>query len=152
MQIAILGSPGVGKSAFIMFLACYFARLKSRSVLLLRRVKRSDSMGSTCVVLSQDYYRKVKLMLKYGNIVDALLWLCKEIPSLLFFVDRFAQEQVETTAGLGGYLMLATLSQFRWKGDDPTQLVVLPEWHFCDLQDFACKSKMFERGIDAEEE
>ena len=148
-QFAILGSPGVGKSAFIMFLTFCLARLKSHSILLLRRVKGSNSVGSTCVVLSQDYYFEVKLTL--GNIVDALGLLRKEIPGLLFFVDGFAQEQVETTAGLGGYLMLATSSQFKWKGDDPMQLVVLPVWQFCDLHNFACKSKIFELGIDAEE-
>ena len=86
-QIAILGSPRVGKSAFIVFLAFYLARLKSRSVLLLRCVKGPYSEGSTCVVLSHDSYFEVKLIL--GNIGDALQSLCKKIPGLLFFVDGF---------------------------------------------------------------
>ena len=47
--------------------------------------------------------------------------------------------------------MLATLFQFKRKGDDPTQLVVLLAWQFCDLQDFACESKMSEPSVDVEE-
>ena len=148
-QIAILGSHGVGKSTFIMFVAFCLARLESRSVLLLHRVKGPYSVGSTCVVLSQDSYFEVKVIL--GNIVDALGSLLKKFPGLLFFVDGFAQGEVKSTAGLGGFLMLVTSSQFTRKSDDPTQLVVLPGWQFCDLQDFACKSKTFEHGIDAEE-
>lgn len=42
-KLAILGSPRVGKSCFLVFLAFYLARCRSQSVLLVRRLSCGDS-------------------------------------------------------------------------------------------------------------
>jgi len=127
-KFAILGSFGVGKSAFIVFLAFYMASFKSRSVHLLRRLKGVGAMVHRCVVLSQDYYYKVK----FDDLYDfgvAFCSLYKKILGLFVLsgeIIGFSHTEVIQNSFLFGYGMLATLSQFRWKGDDPTEVVVLP--------------------------
>lgn len=137
-QFTLLGSPGVGKSTFIVFLAFFMARLNSRSVLLLRCDKGPASNGYKCVLLSQDDYCEVTFD-SLQNINNDISMLRQRNPSLLFFVDGYSQADINQIHALGGYVMLATSSQFRRKSDDPTELVVLPAWQFCDLERFASK-------------
>lgn len=49
-RVVILGSPGAGKSCFLMLLAFYLACIKKKKVLVIRRLK-DESAGNAAVFL-----------------------------------------------------------------------------------------------------
>lgn len=141
-KFAIVGSPGVGKSVFMVLLAFYLARCLSQGVLLLRKLK--TDVAFKCVFLSQNLYSEFKVR-EIRDIIRIHDQVLGECPDLWYFVDGFTQVDVNFSFGeLSPYNLLATSSQFRLKSDDPTELVILPAWQFSDLADFANKTKMLE--------
>ena len=52
-KLVILGSPGVGKSVFLLLFAFYLAIRRSQHVLLFRKLK-DTKFGYACVILSKD--------------------------------------------------------------------------------------------------
>jgi hypothetical protein len=149
-KFAIAGSPGVGKSAFMVYLAFFLTRHCTRNVLLLRKVK-TGKQGYKCVLLCKDSYTEIKVS-RLSEMVHIRTRLHDQYPGLLFFADGFTYVEVQQNhEDLSPYALLATSSQFTTKRDDPTQRILLPAWQFDALSDFAVKTKMFEKGETAKE-
>jgi len=149
-KFAITGSPGMGKSAFMVYLEFFLTRHCSRNILLLRKVK-TVKRGYECVLLCKDYYREITVF-RLSEMVHIRTQLQDEYPSLLFFADSFTDVDVQRNhEDLLPYALLATSSQFVPKNDDPTQQILLPTWQFDALSDFAVKTKMFKKGETTKE-
>ncbi|KAL7687686.1 putative P-loop containing nucleoside triphosphate hydrolase [Plasmopara halstedii] len=144
-RIVIVGSPGVGKSCFLMLVAFYLACIKRKKVLVIRRLKEPtlknavvffDGQGSYARLtnLSQIDIRAIRHQVT-SELVDGKFDK-KEVPIVL--VDGFNQAQVDdSNSEYGPFRLLATSCQFDAKQDDSSRIVVLPAWRDADLLQYA---------------
>jgi hypothetical protein len=130
--VAILGSPGVGKSVFLMLLAFYLAHVHSKSVIVLRKLKGGRKTFA-CVRVYKEGYSGSSFSEK-----NAFISVRDQHPESLFFVDGFTYEEVNSKHDfLGAFNLLATSSQYRVKGDDSdTRCILLPAWRLEDLKGY----------------
>lgn len=137
-ELAIVGSPGVGKSTFMVVLAFYLARCCAQPVLLMRKLRGGKSDLHTCVLLEEHRYSEIETD-SLVDFVRVFRRLRQELRSLLYFVDGFTEKEVGDLPAVSRYDLLATSAQFRPKNCDPTNLVLLPAWQFDDLKAFSLK-------------
>jgi DNA replication protein DnaC len=146
----LVGSPGVGKSTFLVLLAFYLARIHSQEVLVFRKLKSRDRKY-VYIFLSRESY--------FGGEVDDIREigpihrrLAEEYPNLWFFIDGFTSEEIQKLhwGVLGSAILIATSSQYDIKHDDPTRRLLLPAWNESDLKLFASKTGVVEESETAE--
>ncbi|RLN26792.1 hypothetical protein BBJ28_00026912, partial [Nothophytophthora sp. Chile5] len=149
--VVILGSPGVGKSCFLVLLAFYVACFHKRKVLLIRQLKSGDrknavvflngkdgeserSSGTSCKV---SVYRAFNLS---AADIDAVREAEMTRGSLVL-VDGYTQGKINADDSLRPFHILATSCQYDKKSDDPANMVVLPAWRFEDLLGYVLKNR-----------
>ncbi|GMF22811.1 unnamed protein product [Phytophthora lilii] len=145
-RVVIVGSPGVGKSCFLMLIAFYLACIENRKVLLIRRLKVEKAENALVYLDGKGSYARLSNLQSRdifairkqvtpesveGEVVDE-----KEVPIVL--VDGFTQDQVQdVNTGYGPFKFFATSCQFDVKQDDGSRIVVLPAWRVADLLQYA---------------
>jgi hypothetical protein len=134
-RIVIVGSPGVGKSCFLMLVGLYMACIKKRKVLIIRRVKEGDVMNSMVYFDGQgSFARQTNL----SFIELSYLRKAETLRGALVLVDGYTQSYVDQESnGLLPFNLLATSCQYDAKNDDPSHVIVLPAWQRDDLLKYA---------------
>lgn len=131
-RIVIVGSPGVGKSCFLLLIAFYLACVEKREVLVIRCLKESERANAV-VYLNGDG--------KYARLTDALpkhiYAMRRQFPKAIVLVDGYRQRELTVPSQLVPFHFLATSCQFDVRQDDQSRLVVLPAWHKADLLTYA---------------
>jgi hypothetical protein len=126
----IVGSPGVGKSSFLMMLSFHVALHMKQSVLIIRYAK-----GEGWVYLYIEESGFCRGRCDASNISD----IRANFVGAWIFLDGFNDIDVNHTYSsiLRPFRVLATSCQYDNKNDDPAELVVLPAWQLKDLQAYA---------------
>ncbi|KAG6941691.1 hypothetical protein JG688_00018543 [Phytophthora aleatoria] len=132
-RVVIVGSPGVGKSCFLMLIAFYLACIEKRKVLIIRRLKE-ESAGNAVVFLDgQGLYARLTNLLP-----NDLAAIRDQVPGAIVLVDGFPQDEADNiSTGLLPFKFLATSCQFDARQDDGSRVVVLPAWRDADLLQYA---------------
>ncbi|KAH9088706.1 hypothetical protein LEN26_019398 [Aphanomyces euteiches] len=119
-KAVLVGSPGVGKSCFLMLMGFYCAFCKQKEVI---------------------FGWKNNKAWKLRNVSDFKLeYLVDEIcHNALFLVDGYTQHEVvlEHAGLLLQFQVLTTSCEYDAKPFEESELIVLPAWRFEDLFDFA---------------
>ncbi|KAG7390232.1 hypothetical protein PHYPSEUDO_008370 [Phytophthora pseudosyringae] len=129
-RIVIVGSPGVGKSCFLMLVGMYLAFVEKKKVLIIRRVKGSGDVDNSVVYLNGE-----GSFARAQNVTPAQLYEFRDrVKEALVLVDGYSQEELKVPAtGLSPFHFLATSCRYDKKFDDRSRLVVLPAWQRDDL-------------------
>ncbi|KAG9407728.1 hypothetical protein AC1031_002449 [Aphanomyces cochlioides] len=135
-KAVLLGSPGVGKSCFLMLMGFYMAFYKQKEVLIFRKAI-TYGMKNTAIYVDGESKKGWKLSnvskLKLSYLLDET---CR---NALLFVDGYTQNEVVTT--LDGLLLqfhvLATSCQYDAKASEESKLIVLPAWRFENILSYA---------------
>ncbi|OWY97076.1 Crinkler (CRN) [Phytophthora megakarya] len=129
-RIVLIGSPGVGKSCFLMLLAFYLACEMKKKVLVIRRVKAKNA-----VVFFDGQGSYARLL----NLSSADIRAIRDqAQGALVLVDGFNQAAVEDNdKGYEPFHFLATSCQYDAKQSDESHIVVLPAWRQDDLLKYA---------------
>ena len=147
LRALILGSPGVGKSVFLVLFAFYLAHVESKSVIILRQLKEVRPGAYACVHVSKKGSSGSCLddLAAYTGIWSSLLSGGSNLEMTLLFLDGFMQDDIKRYYGiLRGYNLLATSSQYRIKSDDGhTWGILLPTWRSEDLRLYAERMRTF---------
>ncbi|KAE9349138.1 hypothetical protein PF008_g7034 [Phytophthora fragariae] len=134
-RIVMVGSPGVGKSCFLMLVGLYMACIEKRKVLIIRRVKEGDVANAVVYFDGQGSIARQKNLSAFRL---QLLREEEELQGALVLVDGYSQAHVDAEAnGLLPFHVLATSCQYDAKHDDPSHVVVLPAWQRNDLEKYA---------------
>ncbi|RLN82015.1 hypothetical protein BBJ28_00026392, partial [Nothophytophthora sp. Chile5] len=157
--VVILGSPGVGKSCFLMLLAFYVAYFQNRKTLLIRQIKSVDRKNAVVFLKGKDgeheqasgtsckvsVYRAFNLS---ADNIDAVREAEMTRGSLVL-VDGYTQNDVKANDSLRPFNILATSCQYNKKSNDPANMVVLPAWRFEDLLGYVLKNRrwLVETGL-----
>ncbi|KAG1688295.1 hypothetical protein DVH05_003834 [Phytophthora capsici] len=131
-RVVIVGSPGVGKSCFLMLLAFYLACIKRKKVLVIRRLKTSE-LKNAVVYLDQGSYSRLTNL----SSID-IVAIRRQTQGAIVLVDGFNQAEVDDAkTEYAPFHFLATSCQYDAKQDDSAHVVVLPAWRYDDLLRFA---------------
>ncbi|RLN98162.1 hypothetical protein BBJ28_00027199, partial [Nothophytophthora sp. Chile5] len=155
--VVILGSPGVGKSCFLVLLAFYVACFQKRKVLVIRQLKEGDRKNAVVFLEGEDgeqstgtpcklsVYRAFNLS---ADNIDAVREAEMTRGSLVL-IDGYTQSDVKASDCLRPFHVLATSCQYDKKSDDPAHKVVLPAWRFEDLLGYVLKNRrwLVETGL-----
>ncbi|RLN58776.1 hypothetical protein BBJ28_00026870, partial [Nothophytophthora sp. Chile5] len=161
--VVILGSPGVGKSCFLMLLAFYVACFHKRKVLLIRQLKTVERMNAVVFLNGKDGERerssgtswKVCIHQAFNQTFCELHAIRKEemTRGSLVLVDGYTQNDVKADIclALRPFHILATSCQYDKKSNDPANMVMLPAWRFEDLLGYVLKNRrwLVETGLRA---
>ncbi|KAF4030693.1 hypothetical protein GN244_ATG17511 [Phytophthora infestans] len=132
-RVVIVGSPGVGKSCFLMLIAFYLACIKMEKVLVIRRLKKRKRMNAVVFFDGRGSYARLSDLSSQD--IRAIRGQAKGATVL---VDGFNQEEVEDPdKNYMPFDVLATSCQFDAKQDDNSSIVVLPAWRDADLLQYA---------------
>ncbi|KAE9250319.1 hypothetical protein PF002_g4829 [Phytophthora fragariae] len=132
-RVVIIGSPGVGKSCFLMLIAFHLACTKNKKVLVIRRLKQREEKNAVVYFDGQGSYARL-LNLSSNDI----LAIRSQTKGAIVLVDGFDQAQVEEVKNeYVPFSFLATSCQFDAKQDDSSRIVVLPAWRDADLLQYA---------------
>ncbi|KAL7996344.1 putative P-loop containing nucleoside triphosphate hydrolase [Plasmopara halstedii] len=132
-RVVIVGSPGVGKSCFLMLIAFYLACIKMEKVLVIRRLKKRKRMNAVVFFDGRGSYARLSDLSSQD--IKAIRGQAKGATVL---VDGFNQEKVEDPdKNYMPFDVLATSCQFDAKQDDSSRIVVLPAWRDADLLQYA---------------
>ncbi|KAL7993914.1 hypothetical protein Plhal703r1_c59g0164051 [Plasmopara halstedii] len=112
-RVVIVGSPGVGKSCFLMLIAFYLACIKMEKVLVIRRLKKRKRMNAVVFFDGRGSYARLSDLSSQDI---KLSWRPEKLHAVRF---------------------LATSCQFDAKQDDSSRIVVLPAWRDADLLQYA---------------
>eukprot|EP00644_Phytophthora_capsici_P015186 jgi/Phyca11/575550/estExt2_Genewise1.C_PHYCAscaffold_750112 len=127
-RVVIVGSPGVGKSCFLMLLAFYLACIKRKKVLVIRRLKTSE-LKNAVVYLDQGSYSRLTNL----SSID-IVAIRRQTQGAIVLVDGFNQAEVDDAkTEYAPFHFLATSCQYDAKQDDSAHVVVLPAWRYDDL-------------------
>ena len=87
-SIVIVGSPGVGKSCFLMLVAFYLAFIKKKKVLIVRKMKEGVRRNAMIYLDGQGKFKRRNNL--SASVIDDV---CKpgEHPGVLLLVDGFTQ-------------------------------------------------------------
>jgi hypothetical protein len=132
-RVVIIGSPGVGKSCFLMLIAFYLACIKKRKVLVIRRLKQRKQVNAVVFFDGLGSYGRLSNLSSQD--IKAIRG---QAQGAIVLVDGFNQEEVKDPDK--NYLpfdFLATSCQFDAKNDDNSRIVVLPAWRDADLLEYA---------------
>ncbi|KAL7691634.1 putative P-loop containing nucleoside triphosphate hydrolase [Plasmopara halstedii] len=124
-RIVIVGSPGVGKSCFLMLVAFYLACIKRKKVLVIRRLKEPTLKNAVVFFDGQGSYARLTNLSQ----ID-IRAIRHQVTSELVDVD-------DSNSEYGPFRLLATSCQFDAKQDDSSRIVVLPAWRDADLLQYA---------------
>ncbi|KAH9158484.1 hypothetical protein LEN26_002945 [Aphanomyces euteiches] len=115
-RIVLVGSPGVGKSCFVILLALYLAHYQDVQVFIVRKVQAHQEI-------------------KHIEYVNGSLAYFISYTQPLVFLDGYSQEEVskDDKMVLGMFSLLATSSHYDLKANDSTTVVALPAWRQDDL-------------------
>ncbi|KAE9337182.1 hypothetical protein PF008_g12666 [Phytophthora fragariae] len=132
-RVVIVGSPGVGKSCFLMLIAFYLACIKGEKVLFIRRLKQRKRMNTVVFFYGRGSYARL------SNLSSQDIKAVRDQAQGAFvLVDGFDQAEVEDSGrNYMPFDLLATSCQFDAKPDDESHIVVLPAWRVADLQQYA---------------
>ncbi|KAJ8576472.1 hypothetical protein ON010_g2744 [Phytophthora cinnamomi] len=134
-RVVIVGSPGVGKSCFLMLIAFYLACIEKKKVLVIRRLNQRKHMNAVAFLDGGGSY--ARLLDFSPNDILAIRHQA-QVESAIVLVDGFTQGEVEDAKN--GYMpfdVLATSCQFDAKQDDNSHIVVLAGWREADLLRYA---------------
>ncbi|RLN73719.1 hypothetical protein BBJ28_00025976, partial [Nothophytophthora sp. Chile5] len=149
--VVILGSPGVGKSCFLVLLAFYVAYFQNRKVLVIRQLKSCDRKNAVVFLKGKDGEHerssgtswKVSVYRAF-NLSAADIDAVREAEMTrgsLVLVDGYTQKYVKANDSLRPFNILATSCQYDKKSDDPATMVVLPAWRFEDLLGYVLSNR-----------
>ncbi|KAE9317940.1 hypothetical protein PF008_g18619, partial [Phytophthora fragariae] len=143
-RVVIVGSPGVGKSCFLMLMAFHLACIKKKKVLIIRRMKEINTGIAVVFFDGQGSYSP-----QTNLSPDDLFAIRNQVGPATVLVDGFRQHEADSfTSGLLPFACLATSCQFDAKQDDNSQVVVLPAWREADLLEYAKSSEwVIETGL-----
>ncbi|KAG1697258.1 hypothetical protein DVH05_016545 [Phytophthora capsici] len=132
-RVVIVGSPGVGKSCFLMLLAFYLACAKRKKVLVIRRLKTSELKN---VVVYLDGLGSYSRLTNLSSI--DIVAIRRQTQGAIVLVDGFNQAEVDDANNeLAPFHFLATSCEFDAEPDDNSHVVVLPAWRYDDLLQYA---------------
>ncbi|RLN81420.1 hypothetical protein BBJ28_00026313, partial [Nothophytophthora sp. Chile5] len=161
--VVILGSPGVGKSCFLMLLAFYVACFQKRKVLVIRQLKIDECANAVVFLNGKDgeHERSAgaswKVSIRRASDQNFLqLHAIREAEvtrGSLVLIDGYTQSDVKADIflALRPFHVLATSCQYDKKSDDPAHKVVLPAWRFEDLLGYVLSNRrwLVETGLRA---
>ncbi|RLN96303.1 hypothetical protein BBJ28_00020305, partial [Nothophytophthora sp. Chile5] len=151
--VVILGSPGVGKSSFLVLLAFYVACFRKRKVLVIRQLKSGERANAVVFLNGKDgeHERSAgaswKVSIRRASDQNFLqLHAIREAEvtrGSLVLIDGYTQSDVKADIflALRPFHVLATSCQYDKKSDDPAHKVVLPAWRFEDLLGYVLKNR-----------
>ncbi|KAG0608137.1 hypothetical protein M758_8G081500 [Ceratodon purpureus] len=149
LRALILGSPGVGKSVFLVLFAFYLAHVESKSVIILRKLQEAGQVGYACVHVSEkgSAGSRFRDLAEYRGIESSLPSDGSNQEETLLFLDGFHQDDIANVSVhgfLGGFNLLATSSQYRIRSvDGATRSILLPAWRSEDLRLYAGRMEIF---------
>ncbi|RLN25963.1 hypothetical protein BBJ28_00026914, partial [Nothophytophthora sp. Chile5] len=159
--VVILGSPGVGKSCFLVLLAFYVACFQNRKVLVIRQIKSVDRKNAVVFLKGKDGEHeqasgtscKVSVYRAF-NLSAADIDAVREAEMTrgsLVLIDGYTQGKINADDSLRPFHILATSYQYDKKSDDPANMVMLPAWRFEDLLGYVLKNRrwLVETGLRA---
>ncbi|RLN71280.1 hypothetical protein BBJ28_00025325 [Nothophytophthora sp. Chile5] len=159
--VVILGSPGVGKSCFLVLLAFYVACFHKRKVLLIRQLKSGDRKNAVVFLNGKDGESERSSGTSWKvSIHQAFNQTFRELHAIrkaemtrgsLVLVDGYTQNDVKADIclALRPFHILATSCHYDKKSNDPANMVVLPAWRFEDLLGYVLSNRrwLVETGL-----
>ncbi|RLN91926.1 hypothetical protein BBJ28_00026627, partial [Nothophytophthora sp. Chile5] len=147
--VVILGSPGVGKSCFLVLLAFYVACFQKRKVLVIRQLKEGDRKNAVVFLEGEDGEQSTgtpcKLSVYRAFSLDEVdidaVRKAEMTRGSLVLIDGYTQSDVKASDCLRPFHVLATSCQYDKKSDDPAHKVVLPAWRFEDLLGYVLSNR-----------
>ncbi|OWZ05058.1 Crinkler (CRN) [Phytophthora megakarya] len=139
-RVVIIGSPGVGKSCFLMLIAFYLACIKKKKVLVLRRLKEKNAQNALVFLDGVGSYARLKNLSSHElhtirQQVDTAIR--QKDGDAIVLVDGFRQDDLHLSSWIEPFHCLATSCQFDAKHDDRAEIVVLPAWSETNLLQYA---------------
>ncbi|GMF34176.1 unnamed protein product [Phytophthora lilii] len=132
-RVVIVGSPGVGKSCFLMLIAFYLACIERKKVLVIRLLKQRKRVNAVVFFDGRGSYARLS-DLSFQDIKA----IRGQAQGATVLVDGFNQAEVEDPdKNYMPFDVLATSCQFDAKEDDNSRIVVLPAWRDADLLQYA---------------
>jgi hypothetical protein len=144
LGVALVGSPGVGKSVIVVLFSLFLAMVRGENILLLRTVKDlGTDTGILVGICLRGPSKKIVVYPRWSTIARAtdLLGIfydeCRrDNETYRLVVDGLDQHELSGTA-LKNFDLLATSAHYDRKDDDPHALCVLPAWQKLDLKLYA---------------
>jgi hypothetical protein len=142
-QVAVVGSPGVGKSVLVVLFGLFLANAMRENIFLLRAVKTAEKVKAAFAVICFRGPNKIVLYSRLKTI-DKALEICdifendclRDNETYRIVIDGMNQDELSLTV-LSNFDLLATSAQYDRKNDDPHKLCVLPAWQKPDLKLYA---------------
>ncbi|KAK1940761.1 hypothetical protein P3T76_007467 [Phytophthora citrophthora] len=143
-RVVIIGSPGVGKSCFLMLIAFYLACIEKKEVLVIRRLKERKRLNAVVYFDGNGFYARLSGL--RSRDIEAIRG---QFQDSIVLVDGFTQAGVDNPdKSYLSFDLLATSCQFDAKHDDRSKVVVLPAWRDADLLQYAKSTKwVIETGL-----
>ena len=136
LGVAVVGSPGVGKSVIVVLFSLFLAMVREENVLLLRAVKRVGKDKTAYAVICFRGPNEIVVYPDLYTIADAVD-VCKAFRNdCLLVIDGLNQDDLSGTA-LKNFDLLSTSAQYSKKNDDLHDVCLLPAWQEADLELYA---------------
>ena len=143
LGVAVVGSPGVGKSVLVVLFGLYLAMFRNENVLLLRTVKGVGVGTSALVGICFRGPNKIVVYPRLYTTAKAaeLCYIFKDEclrdnETYRLVIDGLNQNELSGT-DLKKFHLLSTSAQYDKKNDDPHELCLLPAWQKADLELYA---------------